>query len=733
MARPRRSTPAAPAAPPPRRSRFRPLAFIAAIVIAGAALWLWPRRSAFELPRADANTNVLLVTIDTLRGDALSSYGGPARTPNLDTLAARGARFTFAHAHAVVTLPSHVSILTGHLPYEHGVRDNPGFRVADGTVTLATRLKAAGFATGAFIGGFPLTKRFGLAPGFDVYDDQIPEMQSAEVFSMPERPADTVVGRALDWIGKQSGKFFEWVHVFDPHAPYRPPQEYLSAYPAQPYYGEVAFADHALGPLFDRLASLSRPTLVVVTADHGESLGEHGEQTHGMFAYESTLHVPLIIARVDPASHAKAAGAVVDAPVRHIDLVPTILDAAGLPTDASLPGVSLRDVIRTDRMESHPSYFEALSFNLTRGWAPLRGILVERSKYIDLPIPELYELSSDPKETRNLAPTDPARVGSLLAALRAQNTTAPNRPGRESAQTSAALRSLGYVSGSAAPRSTYTEEDDPKRLAEVDHDLHVAQDLYERGKPDDAIPILTRVLARQPKMADAYVYLAYVYWDTGRPALAISTLEGAIKSGVTDRDVRIKLALYLSQTGADPKRAIALLEGLASDDVEALNSLGAAYAAAGRSADAIRTFKSILALDPTNGLALQNVASVQLADALAIRDPQDARRLTGLKDAETSVRAALAADPNLPDGYTTLGVILARTGRKPEAIDAWKQAVRLDSRALDALYNLTIELLAAGRPDEARSFGQQYLATAPPALYQAEINEIRRLLGGTMH
>ena len=227
---------------------------------------------------------------------------GAAQTPNLDRLAAGGARFTFAHAHAVVTLPSHTSILTGRLPYEHGMRDNSGFRVKDGTATLATRLKAAGFATGAFVGGFPLTKRFGLTPGFDVYDDQMPELEGAISFTMPERRADEVVSRAVDWIGKTTNASSPGCtcSIRTRRTSRRP----ISPRPTttQPYYGEVAFVDRALGPLFDRLATLSRPTLVIVTADHGESLGEHGELTHGMFAYEATLRVPLIVARVEPGS-----------------------------------------------------------------------------------------------------------------------------------------------------------------------------------------------------------------------------------------------------------------------------------------------------------------------------------------------------------------------------------------------------------------------------------------------
>src|SRR5687767_6420000 len=365
---------------------LRRIALAAAFVAAaGALVYYWPRGERFTLEPA-ADQNILLVTIDTLRADALASYGGPARTPNLDRLAASGARFTFAHAHAVVTLPSHTSILTGQLPYEHGMRDNSGFRVREGTETLATRLKAAGFSTGAFVGGFPVTKRFGLAPGFDVYDDQMPELTGAIAISMPERRADQVVARAVDWISAQQNRFFSWVHVFDPHSPYKPPEPHLAAHAAQPYHGEVEWTDRALGPLFEKLATLSRPTLVIVTSDHGESLGEHGELTHGMFAYEPTLRVPLIIARVEPAENAglsrrRSRGAVVDAPARHIDIAPTVLESAGLAADTSMAGASLAPLVAqgfspadTDR----PAYFEAMTYNLVRGWAPLRGVISEK-------------------------------------------------------------------------------------------------------------------------------------------------------------------------------------------------------------------------------------------------------------------------------------------------------------------------------------------------------------------
>jgi tetratricopeptide (TPR) repeat protein len=705
---------------------FKSVLFWIVLVATAVPLYLLlqPRGRAFTIDR-DPEQNVLIVTVDTLRADALSSYGGPAQTPNLDRLASRGARFTFAHAHGVVTLPSHTTILSGLLPYEHGIRDNSGFRVKAGTPTLATRLKPRGFATGAFVGGFPLTKRFGLTPGFDVYDDQMPETRGAIEISMPERPADAVVTRAVDWIGRQSGKFFAWVHVYDPHSPYRPPQDLLSQYSQQPYHGEVAFVDRALGPLLDRLASLPRPTLVIVTADHGESLGEHGELTHGMFAYEPTLRVPLIVAKVSPAAP-QSTGVVIDAPVRLIDLAPTVLDALGIEADPALHGASLAAVVNTGDRADRPSYFEAMTYNLVRGWAPLRGVLQARHKYIDLPLPELYDLGGDAHEQNNLVSAQRDRAQVLVNLLRGYNVAPPNRPGQESADAAAVLRSLGYVSGSAAPKAAYTEADDPKRLAAIDNDLHKATELTQNGRRDEAIAMLQSVIARRPDTADAYLSLAYAYWDAGQPRPAIAILEKGLAAGAPDRDIRIRLGLYLAESHVDPPRAIALLEGLSSEDVEALNGLGVAYGDAGRPADAERTFKRLLELDPTNGLAFQNLAAIELQRALAAKTPQE--RGTRLAAAESYARQAIDADPVLPDAYTTLGVVQSSLGRKNDAIGSWKRAVELDDSQFNALYNLWYELMSAGRRDEAVAYGRRFVATAPPAFFAPDIARIRATL-----
>jgi arylsulfatase A-like enzyme/Flp pilus assembly protein TadD len=689
---------------------------VVAVTAIAVAVWSWVS-PPFRLPEG-GERNVLFVTIDTLRADALGSYGGRASTPILDALAARGARFTFAHAHAVVTLPSHTSLMTGQYPYMHGVRDNNGYRVAADSATLAVRLKAAGFATGAFVGAFPLDQRFGLGRGFDVYDDRISEVGTTVDFALPERRADAVVSAATSWLGQQSTKWLAWVHVFDPHAPYQPPPEYASRYPDSPYAAEVAWTDAALGPLFDALSRQSRPTLVVITSDHGESLGEHGELTHGIFAYEATLRVPLLIAEVVPGATRAPRAVTVTTPVRHVDILPTILDAVGIDAEEGLAGRSLRNLIADIDDLPRPGYFEAMTANLNRGWAPLRGVLEGTTKFIDLPLPELYSLDDDPGEQRNfVAIVVPEEIRRFNNLLRGFNVSPPGPPGEETAAVLDRLRALGYIGGTPTPvRERYEEADDPKRLIDLDRLLHEAGDLFARGRLPEAAQRFADVIARRPDTADAYRYLAFVQWEAGRAADAIATLEGALARGITQRDVRVKLGLYLAHTGA-AARAISILESMSLDDSEVLNALGIAYGQAGRVDDARRTFERALTVDPTSGLAHQNLATLHL-------------RARNYPAAEASLRRALTIDASLPGAHTALGVVLSQTGRRTEALDAWRRAVSLDPSELDALYNLTVELFAIGQTDEARRFGQQYLSAASPELAAADIARVQALMRG---
>jgi arylsulfatase A-like enzyme/tetratricopeptide (TPR) repeat protein len=666
-----------------------------------------------------ADRNVLLITIDTLRGDALGCDGGPARTPNIDAIAAGGLRFSFAHAQAVVTLPSHASILTGLYPFQHGYRENSGYRLTPGVQTLASRLKATGFSTGAFVAAFPLDARFGLTPGFDTYDGRFDDVGSGAEFLLPERPAPVVVDRAVRWIQQRDGRWFAWVHLYDPHAPYRPPAPFDREYASQPYYGEVAAADQALGPLLSAARASSRSTLVVLTGDHGESLGEHGELTHGLFAYEPTLRVPLIVAEVGGSGGPGASGGsseVSDQPARHVDIVPTILDVLGIAVPADLPGHTLRTRADRDGGAVRASYFEAMESTLDFGFAPLDGVLVGRDKFIRLPLPELYDLGADRGETTNLADRLAERARVLTARLSEFHATAPGTPQPESPEVTARLRSLGYVSGSGAPRSQYGEADDPKRLVEIDRLMHEAVALDDEGKLGEGIARYRQILAARPAMMAASRHLAFDLWRAGDLPGAIAALRDALKASPATPGAQIQLGTYLSEAG-QTDAAIELLKQavVAEPNLDALNALGIAYARKGRGADALSTFARSLEIDPGNAMTFENIGAVHL----------DAGKLP---DAKRAFERAIASNAESSQAHAGLAMVAIRQGDRKTAISRWERAVTLQPSNFDALYDLSVQLAQDGQIDAAKRYMEQFVRTAPRGQYGKDIDKLSTLL-----
>ena len=693
-----------------RVARFAALARVAAFAVAGSIV------ACSRGPAVDrqADQNILLVTIDTLRADALSSYGGQAKTPNLDALASHGIRFDFAHAHSVLTRPSHASILTGLYPFAHGVRDHSGYRMKAGTPTLATILKANGFETGAFVGAVPLSLAFGLDTGFDVYDDHFARPAQPSAFALAERPAAAVVEAATKWIAGRQGRWFAWVHVFDPHAPYTPPAPFDTEYAGRPYYGEVAYVDKALGPLLDAAARGARKTTILVTGDHGEGLGDHGELGHGLFAYESTLRVPLILAQVpsrtsqDTASHT---------PARHVDVLPTLLDAAAVQIPQFLPGRSLLPGAPAVEDRDVTSYFEAMSGMLNRGWAPLQGVMAGREKFVDLPAPELYDLAADPKEAANLADQKADRRRALEIRLADFHAPPPGERAAETSEAMTKLQALGYTSGSAPRKAKYTGDDDPKRLVQIDAWIQQATDAAQTGKRADAIAGYQRIVAARPSMSLGYKNLAFLQWQGGESRAAIDTLERAVRAGAAEPSLTAQLGTYLASAGR-PADAIALLEPLTRStpaDPEALNALGIAYARTGNQVRAGETFGRVLEQNPADVEALVNIGTL----ALMRGDTATAAQ---------ALRRAVAIDPNSARAHNGLGVIAMKAGRRDEAFTEWTQAVTLAPQDYDVLFNLAIELDAAGRRDEARPYLERFAAEAPPAQYAADIARVKKLL-----
>jgi arylsulfatase A-like enzyme/Flp pilus assembly protein TadD len=682
---------------------------VASLVLLAAGLTGCHRTSPAPPFAGVVGADVILVTIDTLRADA-PHFAGNARvsTPNLDRLAAEGIVFTQAHAHNVVTLPSHANILTGLYPYEHGVRDNEGFRLSDSFPTLATLLKAKGYATGAFIGGFPLDSRFGLARGFDVYDERYPEGLDSDQFVLPERRAAEVVAAAQAWFAGAAGHpRFLWIHLYDCHAPYRPPSPFDSEYAAEPYLGEVAGVDRALEPLVRELKSKTTTTFLVVTSDHGEALGDHGEKTHGLFAYEATLHVPLVLWSPGRIPHA------VDASMaRHIDILPTVLEAVGLPAPKNLPGISL--LSRRDRA-GVACYFEALSTSLERGWAPLFGVMKDGYKFIDLPSPELYELRSDPEERRNRVLERSDVVRSLRPLLPMQKNV--GAPSSASDETAAKLRSLGYLGGRAERKDRYGVEDDPKRLVGVDGKLHDFADLFSAGKLAEAERLAREVVAERPAMATGYEYLSLLQAQRGDTAAAIQTLEEARRRNLLDERLESRLALLYSERGAS-KEALALLANSSrSNNPDVWNALGIVHARARQLPEAMAAFDSALRLRPNDPITWQNIGITYLNFGRS-------------GPAREALEKALAANDRLPRAWNARGVLLDQEGKSDEAIASWRHAVELEPGLLDAWMNIAV--VAGKRKDVAqqRDALSQFIARAPEGPYASDVAQARRLLAG---
>lgn len=659
-------------------------------------------------PERVAVRNLLLITVDTLRADALGFAGEThASTPTLDQLAATGRVYDNAHAHNVVTLPSHANILTGRYPYQHGIRDNTGFVLDETIPTAATLLHAAGFATGAVVAAYPLDARFGLNRGFDHYDDQLPANQGAVRFASTERAGDQVIARGLDWWRQHAGeRRFLWLHLFEPHAPYAPPEPYASQFADQPYLGEVAVTDAYLRPLLvPFLEGSESPTMIAFTSDHGEALGEHGERTHGLFAYEATLKVPLVLWAPGMTPGRSSA------PARHIDLLPTLLEAVGVPVPDDLPGRSLLGPAD----DSATTYFEALTATLDRGWAPLRGIIDQGEKLVELPLIELYQLAEDPRELDNRADRQRRRVRALRDRLPAESEWPPPRAVATSSAERAALRSLGYIAGSAARKTTYTAEDDPKNLLSIDDAIHRFIDLFQLGRLSEATAVAHEVVRAQPTMSVAHEHLAQVLLEQGQVDRAIEAMERAVARDAASPSLIRQLSLsYIEDGRVDD--AIQIIESRAeSTDPEDLNTLGFVLAEGGRLDQAAAVLTRSISHDPTNPEAHQNLALVALYR-------QD------WVEAESQASRALEQSPSMHHAWNYLGVANANLGRPRRALEAWERASALAPQDFDLLYNIAIVSLQTGDRSRAAGALRRFIDGAPPARYAPDIAKARGML-----
>jgi arylsulfatase A-like enzyme/Tfp pilus assembly protein PilF len=677
------------------RSRLWLVAVAAAAVVLAAGFFVLRSRSGSRGPE---KPNVLLVTIDTLRADRLGCYGyAKASTPTLDGLAARGVRFATAVAHVPLTTPSHASILTGLTPLRHGVRDN-GQALPAQVATLAETFRGAGYRTAAFVSGFPLDRRFGLDRGFETYDDRLPHGSDARRSAYVERPAGGTTKAALAWLEGRQEPWFLWVHYFDPHSPYEPPPEFAAGASKEPYDGEIAYVDAQIASLLRRLDenALRRRTLVLVTADHGESLGEHGEATHGVFVYDSTLRVPFILAgREIPA------GRVASTVARLVDVAPTLLDVAGVPHGAPMDGRSLWPAALGKELPDAPAYAESLYALLRLGWAPLHAWRTARHKLIEAPRPELYALDADAGERVDTLAENAPIAESLRRDLRAAMSVAVPETARD-ATTDARerLRALGYVGGS---RPVVATGRDPKDgIALIDRLERAMAEV--RSGPSRAARELQAVLAEDPHMALARSYRALALSSAGERAQAARELEALDREGTASFEDLLLLADNLRLLGrpAEALPVLARAERLQPRSPEPGLTRARVLMATGKTRESEAEFEEVLRKAPGHAEALRGLGDA----ALARGDVAAAGRRYG---------DILAADPQDVGALVKLGVVRVRAGALDEAHALLRQAVDRHPRHAEALLALGGVLAKSGRPAEAIPFFERAIDAGAPS------------------
>ena len=675
---------------------------------------------------AASKPNLLLITIDTLRPDRLGCYGSTAiATPTIDALAKRGAVFTRAFAHTPTTLPSHTNILLGTTPLRHGVHDNGFFKVPAGLPTLATHLKDLGYATAAVVGAFPLDSRFGLDRGFDLYDDDYGTGGPLD-FKFVERKADVVVDRAVAWLQGRTGPWFLWVHCFDPHQPYEPPEPFATRYRTDLYGGEVAYVDAALGKLFAALdrSGQAKTTAVILTGDHGQSLGEHGETTHGYFAYDSTIWVPLIVA-----APGLAPGRI-DQNVCHVDIFPTACALLDVPAPAGLQGVSLVPAARGRKLAARAIYFESLYPYYRRGWAPLRGIIEGDEKFIDSPIPEVYDLKADFGEAKNLAGRDLGRERATLArVMKDESGPEPADRPRLDAAAQRMLQSLGYVGGYQPPtRRDFGPADDLKTLLPFNRKFEEAVDLNVEGQTDRSIALLRELINERPDFDNPYLYLATILQSSRRLAEAGAVLEKGVKDNPRSYKLAMEYGIVLADTGRNDMAVAVLTKaaGLIDWDPELWNYLGVAYWNKGDLDKARAAYEKALELDPGYALVLNNLGSVAFSQAVKEKSATELRR------AIEYFRKAIARDPGYAPAYNGLGSATLVAGDADGAIASWLKALEIDPGQRFALYNLGAAYLERGDKAKARAYLTKYkdlyyksLSAAEKAALDADLEKTR--------
>lgn len=644
------------------------------------------RSGAGALPRgiSPSDLNLLIITLDTTRADRLGAYGWPQSvTPTLDRLAAEGVVFEHAVAPAPLTLPSHSSLFTSKFPPAHAVRDNGGFFLDERETTLAERLKAQGLKTGGFVGAYVLDRHWGIAQGFDTYYDNF-DLAKFDTPSLGdvERPANEVTDRALEWLqAAKASRFFGWIHYYDAHSPYAPPEPWRTQFADRPYLGEIAFVDSQIARVRQFLESqrLLDRTVIVVIGDHGESLGDHDEATHGFFLYESVLHVPLLVRAPHDGIRARRVADL----VRSIDVVPTVLELMGLPPADKVEGQSVVPLMTGAVRElGLAGYAEAVYPRYHYGWSDLRSLTSGRFKFIEAPRPELYDLEQDPRETRNLYSERQAlgeRMAAALRSIEAGPATNPRSAADVDPDARARLAALGYVGTFVAtPVTDRSTLADPKdKIGLFNLVMTAREQLHDDHDSDAGLKTLREVVTKDPKVIDAWVMMGNEY------------------SRLRD----------FPRAADSFKRALALKP----DYDLAVFNLANVYRTMGKDDEAMVGYRRLLTLDPANAQAHQELAQVlvdrgkldeaqrELTRALELSPAMAAARNTlgalrlkqgDLEGGEREIRAALQQKADLRLAHFNLAIACEQRGDLPGAVAEYQKEIEHYPASFMAHFNL---------------------------------------------
>ncbi len=647
-------------------------------------------------PERNPTPNVLIITVDTLRPDALGWVSGRNATPAIDRVASEGFRFPSAVAPVPLTFPSHAAIFTGFLPRRLGLRDN-GQMLGAKPETLAEILKRSGYATAAFVSGYPLASEFGLDRGFDHYDDRLTGKSGEDL----ERRASATTESAIAWLRGARPPWFVWIHYYDPHFPYEPPSELLGPGARGSYDGEVAFVDRAIGELRSALGTTTGDLLTVFAGDHGESLGEHGEGTHGFFIYDSTVLVPLLF---------HFPGRIVTgesrAPARLTDVAPTILDLLGLPPLREADGVSLAPMLAGKKQEIPAAYVETYQPWTSYGWSPLHAVRHEEWKFIAAPRPELYRLDADPGEHRNLFGTAVEKERELQV-LRRRIEARPEVSSADSVtdpEALARLRSLGYLgAGRSSAEPSGAGLRDPKDGALLRALITKGDVALRDGNPRAALASFEVVLKEEPENRFALLRSAAALLALGRAEAALPRLEKATRLDPALADARSLFADALLKARRPQRAAEQAMElaRLQPRNAEAWAKLGTALGLSGKPEEAARALTRSVELDPENSGFLARLAFAQHAAgqiSLAAASLQRLAKLTG--------------DERFPHAGA-LGILLVQLGQKEKARGWLAKSRPREGDFPNARWELAILELDRGRIDEARQALREALSAAP--------------------